>query len=383
MAPKKPEKPNRPEVIDANKEWEELNKLMGGSTFFRADEALEFDLDVIPFHSFALGEACKIFGAPKGKILQFHGAQGSGKSFMALLQILKAQEEPGTEQMIIDTEDSFSMSWAKSLGIDVTRLRVMKTNNGVDIFRALCGRPTKEGKRMYEGILDRIIAGTMNINLIVLDSIADMQPPAEENRDFDEMEMAALARFLPRAMRVLRPKVAKANVAMITINHLRDGMNGGQPDYPGGRGYKHNLDIAIRVHASTAADGILLDAKGEKIGHKVICTFEKNRFNVNKRQAEVWLDFRKGVVRLGEEVAMLGASYGVVQRPNNRTWVVDGQQWIGKDNFFAHLDSDLTLRDSIVSRVKRAIETGVAFQAELSEEAKAEAAVPDTFDGEE
>ncbi len=381
MATKKLEKAEKPERTDSAKEWDDINKLMGGGTFFRADEALEFELDTIPCPSYALGEAAKIFGIAKGKITQFHGAQGSGKSFLALLHIKEAQKEPGTEQLLIDTEDSFSMAWATSLGIDPTRLRVMRTNNGVDIFRALCGRVNKEGKKVYQGITDRVIEGIMNVNLIVLDSIADMQPPAEENRDFDEMEMAALARFLPRAMRVLRPKISKSNIAMITINHLRDGMNGGQPDYPGGRGYKHNLDVAIRVHGSTAADGILLDAKGEKVGHKVICTFEKNRFNVNKRQAEVWLDFRTGVVRLGEEVAMLGDTYGIVTRPNNRTWVVDGKTWVGKENFFAALDEDTALRDSIIERVKAAVASGATIQVELSEEAKSEAAVQPAFDG--
>ena len=371
------------EESDSSKMWADMNKLMGGSAFFRADEDMTFDVKVIPSPSVALGHASAIFGLPRGKITQFHGAQGSGKTFLALLHIKEAQKEPGTEQLIIDTEDSFNMRWAELLGIDRSRLRIMRTNSGVEIFTALCGKVNKEGKKVFQGITELVAEGKMNINVIVLDSIADLQPPAEENRGFDEMEMAALARFLPRALRVLRPKLAKSNIAMITINHLRDGMNGGQPDFPGGRGYKHNLDMAIRVHASTAADGLLLDSKGEKVGHRAILTFEKNRFNVNKRQAEVWLDFRTGIVRIGEEVANIGASYGIIQRPNNRTWILEDHNIVGKENFFELLDSDNALRNRVIAKIEEAVRNGATVNIELSGEAVAERDKPSTFDGEE
>lgn len=384
MAKTIPAQELKEETPSYDKMWGEINKSIGGQSFFRADEEVEFDVDVIPSPSIAMGHASAIWGVPRKKITQFHGAQGSGKSFLAMLYIVEAQKEVGAEQLLIDTEDSFNMEWAKLLGIDLKRLRILKTNNGADVFRALCGRSNKEGKKMYQGVTELVAEGKMNVNLIVLDSIADMQPPAEENRDFDEMEMAALARFLPRALRVLRPKLAKANIAMITINHLRDGMNGGQPDFPGGRGYKHNLDMAVRVHASTAADGTLFDPndKEKKIGHKVILTFEKNRFNVNKRQAEVWLDFRKGITRIGEEVAMAGASYGVITRPNNRTWVLDDHNIVGKENFFELLDTDHALRNSVILRIKEAAASGKGISAdlELSEEAMREKAKPSLFE---
>lgn len=362
--------------------WDKMKKDFGDDSFFRGNEKMKFKLDVIPFPTVALGSATGIWGAPKGKIVQFHGAEGSGKTFLAMLMLLVAQLEKGAEQVWIDTENSFSQTWAESLGIDMSRVHLIVKNNGAEIFTQLCGKVNKEGKKTAMGVFDYCMAGELNVNLVVLDSIADLQPPVEANRGFEEMEMAALARFLPRALRVLRPQLAKANAAMICINHLRDGMNGGQPSYPGGRAYRHNLDVAIKLHPCGGAEDTLVDSKKDKIGHKILATVEKCRFSVNKHKAEFWLDFTKGVVKTGLELAEIAAGYAIVERPNNKTWVYEGQQTVGRENFGKKLESDPKLMEEILKKVKKRKEEGFVPKVET------EAILPDEVaeyadDGEE
>lgn|SRR3990167_6975 len=353
-------------MANTAKIWEKLNKDHGGDAFFRGNEKMKFNLDVINFPSVALGSATGIWGAPKRKITQFHGQEGSGKSFLAMLQIKEAQKEKGTEQVLIDTESSFNQGWAESLDIDMSRLQVLVKNNGAEIFTALCGKVNKEGKKTAQGVFDYCTAGELNVNLIVLDSIADIQPPAESNRGFEEMEVAALARFLPRALRILRPMLERSNTALVCINHLRDGMNGGQPSYPGGRAYKHNLDIAIKLHPCGGAEDTLFDDKKEKIGHKVLATVEKCRFSVNKHKAEFWLDFTRGVVKTGEELASIAAGYGIVERPNNRNWVYNGELTVGAANFGKKLEANPELMKEILGKIKKRKEEGFKANIEIT-----------------
>lgn len=365
--------------------WEKLNKELGGDLFFRASEPLRLNWDVIDYPCVSLGSAVGVWGLPLGKITQFHGAENSGKTFLAMLMAKETLAKyPNSEVVWIDAELSFDKKWAKKIGLDPEKVIVINSNLGVDIFTALCGKVNDKGKKTVPGIFDLAQAGELDVKLVVLDSLAQLIPPAEQNRGFEDMEMAALARFLPKALRILRPMLAKSNAAMICINQLRDSMTPkSQPSYPGGRAYRFNLDFAIKLHPSTQEENILRDAKGEKLGHKIIATVEKSRGGVNKHQAEFFLDFTKGIVRQGEELALLAAAYGVVDRPNNKSWSYDGKVIVGKDNFFAYLDESPDLRRKIFEEIKEKKSSGVEINLELSEEARKFAQEKPDFDDDE
>lgn len=340
--------------------WEQLNKQFGGELLFRADEPMKFNWEVVDYPSISLGDAVGNWGLPvNGKMTQFIGAENSGKTMLSYLMIKATLDKyPDSEVLIIDTEMSANTKWMAQLGIDTSRVRIMPTNDAVVIWSALCGRVNKEGKKSQPGILDAVIAKEMNIKLIVMDSIADLRVPAEATRNIEDMEMAALARFLSRGLRMLKPMLVKANVGMLCINHLRDGMNGGLPSFPGGRALKHTVDFSILLHPSTGAENTLLNDKKEKIGHRILATVQKCRGGANKRQASFFLDFTKGVVKQGEEVAVVGASYGVIKRPNNRVWIYGVNEIVGKDNFFDFLDDNKAIRDEIIIKIKEAKESG-------------------------
>jgi RecA/RadA recombinase len=261
-------------------------------------------------------------------------------------------KSPESEVVIIDTEFAFNKKWAQDLGIDPSRIRLIQETNASQIATMLCGKWNDKGKKTIPGILDLIISGELNVKLIVLDSVADLQPPAEIGRGFDEYEMASLARFLPKFMRVLKPQLARAQVGMIMINHLKVSMTGGPDTYSGGVALKHNCDYVIKIHASTSAENTLLDANDRKIGHKILCTVEKSRGGANKRQAETFINFYKGVVRIGEEVATLGDLYGVVSRPNLQMWQYKEHSIRGKDAFYEFLDSNPDIMDEILEEVR-------------------------------
>lgn len=351
--------------------WSQLGKDFGSDLFFRASEPLKLNWEVVDYPCVSLGSAVGVWGIPLGKITQLHGKENCGKTFLAMLMAKATLEKyPGSEVVWIDAELSFDKNWARKIGLDPNRVIVVNTNNAAEAFTFLCGKINDKGKKVADGVLDLAARGELNIKLLVLDSIAQLVPPSEAGRALDSYEMASLARWLPKALRLLRPMLAKSQTAMICINQLRASMTPHTPDsYTGGNAYKYNLDFAIKLTPSTQKENVLLDEKGEKVGHLILANVEKSRGSVNKHTAQFFLDFTKGVVRQGQEVAELAAAYGVVERPNLQVWKYGEHTVRGKDAFFALLDGDAKLRAEIVEKVKKAKEEGRDAAFQLSEEA--------------
>jgi len=363
------ENKNKNEGVDFDSIWSELNKNHGGDAFFDGDDEDRFDWEVIEYPCVSLGDATHHWGLPLGRVTQFHGIENSGKTFMAMLMVRETlRKYPDSYILWVDAESSFDREWGASLGIDLSRVKIIEENEGAEIFNRLCGKFNSTGKKV-PGILDMAIEGRIDIKLIVLDSIAAMVAPAEEGRNFNEMEMGALPKFLKRAFTRLRPMLKRANCAFIAINQARDAMGYGAQGitYPGGKTWRHAMDFAIKLHPSSAADGKIEDSHG-KVGHKIIATVEKCRGGINLYQAEFWFDFRKGVVRKGEELGVLAAAYGVVERPNLVTWSYGGQNFKGKEAFFTFLDEHPETCLEIISKVKDAKKNHVRRSLALSEE---------------
>jgi len=358
-------------MTSTNKGWELINKIYGDK-MFRGDEPQKLCHDVIAFASPTLADATHFGGVPKGILTQFHGPEGGGKTFAAMLQAKQVlDDDPAAEVVWLDAEFSFQKAWATKIGLDMSRVHVMQENIGSELFEILVGIPGKKEAKPKPGILDLKMAGALNVQLIVLDSIAAIVPPVEEGRTVAEQDMAALARFLPKAFRMVMAKLAKANVAMICINQARDLMGARVPTltYPGGRSYKHTLSLAILFNATQAKTTSLYDANGVKYGHKVICTVEKTRGGPNKQKAEVWFDFRNGrVAKLGEETALLAAAYGVVEKPSATKWSYDGVEVVGRENFFQYLEDNPDVMQKILAECRDVKAKGADRAATLSED---------------
>jgi RecA/RadA recombinase len=360
--------------------WKELNKSHGGHAFFDGDDEDRFDWEVIDYPCVSLGDATHHWGLPLGRVTQFHGIENSGKTFMAMIMVRETLKKyPNAWVVWVDAESSFDREWAANLGIDLTRVKIIEDNEGAEIFNRLCGKFTSTGKKI-PGILDMAVDKKIDIKLIVLDSIAALVAPAEEGRNFNEMEMGALPKFLKRAFTRLRPMLKRAETAFIAINQAREILTFGAQgiSYPGGKTWRHSMDFAIKMHPSSAADGKLEDDHG-KIGHKIIATVEKCRGGVNLYQAEFWFDFRKGVVRQGEELGTLAAAYGVVERPNLVTWAYNGQSFKGKEAFFGFLEEHPAVYTEIMDKIKIAKRNHIRRSLTLSDEGETVAAATDNF----
>lgn len=338
-----------------------FNKTFGDDAVHVASKVKTYKGQVIDFPSVALGDASHYWGIPLGAVTQFHGPEGSGKTFMAMLEVKQAQEQyPDSVAVWFDAEFSFQPKWAAKIGIDLERLLLIEGNNAAEIFTRLCGRTNDKGKYIDMGILQHIEEGNLNCKLIVLDSIANLIYPIEENREFGQHEMAAGARFLQRGMKQALPLLAGTGTAFLCINQAREKIGEKFPTltYPGGRPYRHALSLAILFMPSMAKDGTLIDSGEHKSGHRIAAKVEKTRAGADKWRCEFWFDFKKGIINTEAEYVMLGAAYGIIERPSGNWYSYSDIKANGKDAFAKALAARPELLAEILAKVKKVKEEG-------------------------
>jgi len=331
--------------------------------FRLAHEQIGEKLPVISTGTLVLDDALSSGGLPKGRLIQYYGAPGSGKTLMAMLAMKEAQlQDPDSQQMFIDAEGTFDASWASVLGLDTSRIIIVDGETAVigrNCFEMILGVP-KEDKKTHllvgkakEGLLDKIMAGEFNINMVVLDSLGAIIPPGEDTSAVGKMNMALLARFLTTTFRKLSLDANRAEVPFIFINHKKANMDpyGVDHSYSGGNTYAHFLSANVYFEAVARADAQILDEKEQKIGHTMRATIEKSKFGPYPRKCEFKVNFGIGVIDKHEEIAQLALDYNVVQKTSTVTHEYGDQKWVGFPKFCEAVRDNQALAEELVVKI--------------------------------
>jgi recombination protein RecA len=164
-------------------------------------------------------------GIPIGKVSQMAAPSSLGKSFIGL-SILKNAQKQGKYCVVLDTETAFDYDFAKKIGIDIDRekLLIVQTNSieilqksVLDILDGL----TREEKREVFFLLDSfggLITSKTHENAQNNHDVMDMTVPKKKN-NFAKLLMGTGATYF-------------------VVNHVYDNIGGfGDPlSIPGGRG---------------------------------------------------------------------------------------------------------------------------------------------------
>jgi recombination protein RecA len=334
-----------------------------------AHETIGQKLPVIPTGSLVLDDALSSGGNPKGRLIQYYGPPGSGKTLMAMIAMKEAQlQDPDAQQVVIDAEQTFSPTWAESLGLDTTRIIQIDGDtavNGRKCFEMVLGTPKEDAKthvlkgKSKEGLLDKIASGEFNINMIVLDSLGSIIPPGEDVSAVGKMNMALLARFLTTTFRKLSLEVSKAKVPFIIINHKKANMDpyGVDHTFSGGNTYAHFLSANVYFEPVNRADARILDEKENKIGQTIRATIEKSKFGPWPRKCEFKVDFGIGIIDRHEEIAQLALDYNVVTKPTTVSHEYGEYKWVGFGKFCDAIKDDPALAQELTLKISEARES--------------------------
>ena len=181
---------------------------------FNLDFAIKYGMEVdnVDLGSLEGYDPTTPMGLPTGRIVELFGAEASGKSSLAYRVCGFAQKADKTAAWI-DTEHSFEESLAELNGCNVDEL----------LYSDLYDHNHPDKNFFAEDILDMIIAlCKADINVIVLDSVANLIPKEVDENTADQQNMAKLARLLSAQMGKVAHYAAKHNTLVIFINQIRE-----------------------------------------------------------------------------------------------------------------------------------------------------------------
>lgn len=302
--------------------FEQFNKKYKEEIFTQGN--VVHDCTRIPFSS---PKANRVLygGIPRGRISEFAGADGSGKTTTALdvsgnaqklfkaeweesiatlealqkptkeqLSLLKQLREDGPKRVFwVDVENTFDEDWALKLGVDLDMLYYMAP-------------PIKMSAEEILEMVEQIIA-TGDIGLAVIDSLAMMLSKQEIAGDIEDKTYGGISMALTRFSREIVPICSQTNCALIGINQLRDAMQvggygGPTTKKPGGRCWKHACSVQLDFRQGSPFDS---DYKAvaknfeNPIGHKVLISVAKTKISKPDRKlGQYTLVYNDGIVPL-------------------------------------------------------------------------------------
>ena len=316
------------------------NKMFGEGTLFVGGDAPQMKVEAISTGSLSLDYAIGVGGLPKGRIIEISGPEASGKTLVSLSTIAECQRGGGIAAFI-DVEHALTPDWVRSLGVDFDNLILAQPDSGE---RAL-------------SIMKKLIES--NVDIVVLDSVASLVTKKEIEGDMDANHMALTARLMSLALKKLTPIVAKSKTCCIFINQIRENvgvMYGNKETTPGGKALK--FYSSVRLKAWKKSQGAIKEGD-HQIGHRMCLSVQKNKVGAPYRTAEFDIYYTRGIDKKSElfEMSILK---GVVERPNNRTYVFGDMKWTSEADFQKAIQSDEKLAADLTVKIKEALASKAA-----------------------
>lgn len=222
----------------------------------------------IPFTSPRMNY-CTFGGLPIGKLIEFSGAEHSGKTTTALDIIANYQEmEDARKVLYIDAENTLDVEWARKLGVRVEEIIMVN--------------PTvQSAEDIFQFILDAIESD--EIGLWVLDSLPALSTQQELDKDMTEKTYAGISGPLTTFSRKAEKLMNQHNCTGIGINQIREDLNAGYAGAtktPGGKAWKHFCSVRLEFQKGKYIDenGNELNMRAEKpAGNYVLMNMIKNK----------------------------------------------------------------------------------------------------------
>ncbi len=312
-----------------------VQKKHGKDSAMRLGDNKIVEFEGISSQSIVIDKALGGKGYPKGRIIEFWGPEGSGKSTMSLHAIAEAQKEKGKQVVLIDVEHAFDPTYARTIGVDINNL--------------IISQPTTAEEALD---IAEIFVQSGEASLIVIDSTAALVPKAELEGEIGDATVALLARLLSKALRRLLAEVRKSNTCVIFINQIRDKIGvrfGAKTTTPGGR--------ALKFYASLRAEvvpiGKIKDSDGNIIGQVTQVTTKKNKVAPPFKSGVINLIFGEGI-DLIMEIVDLAIKYDIIKK-SGAWYVIENEKFQGKAALKELLKDDVKLLSKIKKEVKKCI----------------------------
>lgn len=205
------------------------------------------EVQKIPFSSCRLNYMT-YGGIPVGRIAEFYGADGSGKTTTAIDVAGNAQRMfPDKKVLFVDIEHTFDSCWATKLGLNCDDIIYLDPDS-------------MGAEEVFNMMIELIDSG--EISLCVLDSIGAMVSMQANEKQIGERTYGGVSMALTEFSKKITPVLARTQTAFIGINQVRDDMNSmyGGTTTTGGRAWRHSCSTRLEFRK-----GNYIDEKGNNL----------------------------------------------------------------------------------------------------------------------
>lgn len=289
------------------------------------------EIEHISTGSLSLDMALGIGGLPRGRIIEIYGPESSGKTTLALHVIAESQKKGGV-CAFIDAEHALDPSYAKRLGVNLSKLIVSQPDNGEQALE----------------IADNFVRSGA-ISVLVIDSVAALVPKAEIDGDVGDVHVGLQARLMSHALRKLTSVVSKSRCIVIFINQIRMkiGMMFGNPETTtGGNALKFYASVRLDIRRIGS-----IKEKEENIGNQTRVKVAKNKVAPPFKVVEFDIMYGKGISKTGE-IVDLGVKANIIEKSGS--WFSYNNQRIGqgRENAKKFLEENPNIMDEIESKIR-------------------------------
>jgi len=290
-----------------------FNKSFNDDLFIPASEKT-FNMDKIPFSSPRLNYML-YGGITIGKLVEFYGEEGGGKTTTALDFVANAQKYfKGTKKIIYaDCENTLDEKWAKTLNVDLEDLILMS--------------PTAQtAEQIFEMLLKIIETG--EVGLIVIDSLGVLLSAQAYEKTMEEKTYGGISAALTLFSKKAELLCAKTGCILIGINQVREDMNANYRALttPGGKAWKHNCCLRLMFQKGEfidAENNILRRSAEAPSGNQVMISIAKTKMcKPDRRTGFYTLNYTTGIDVIVDTVET-AITYGIIKKSGSWFGFVD------------------------------------------------------------
>ena len=289
-------------------------------------------------------------GLPVGKMVEFNGLEGTGKSLVSAHICAETQRKGGVA-VVLDTENAAAPEFWKSLGVDLKNLLYVQVDTVEDIFEQMekmIGIVRKSNK-------DRILT-------LIIDSVAAASTKAELESDHGKDGFATgKSIIISKAMRKITNMIGKQKVLTVFTNQLRQNLNamafGDKYVVSGGKALAYHCSVRVRLNNTGKLK------KGEDvIGNECKAVVIKNRMGPPQRQASFDIYFDSGIADYGSWIKVLkdqnlikqGGAYYTYKKDDGSEWKFQSKDFVETMKTDKALSEEVYLKicDAVVMKYK-------------------------------
>lgn len=284
-------------------------------------------------------------GLPVGKMVEFNGLEGTGKSLVSAHVVSETQRKGGVA-VIIDTENAAAPEFWKSLGVNLSKLLYVQCETVEDIFEQM----EKVITIVRKSNKDRILT-------IIVDSVAAASTKAElESEHGKDGYATGKSIIISKAMRKITNMIGRQKVLTVFTNQLRQNLNamafGDKYVVSGGKALAYHCSVRVRLNNTGKLK------KGEEIiGNECKAVVVKNRMGPPQRVANFDIYFDSGIADYSSWIKVLKDNNIIKQGGAYYTYVKnDGTDWkFQSKDFISTLQEDTKLKEEIYLKICEAV----------------------------